>query len=84
MRGGIVSALNNRNQSECPVLTKPPVAQLLIMPLSLEGHDVPPDRLLLIAPHIQALAATALAVSDELPLQADTGDFAATLEAEAE
>ncbi len=67
-----------------PVQTKPPPAQQLPLPKSLEGHDVPPERLLLIAAHIQALAATALAVSDELPLQADAGDFAAILEAEAE
>ncbi len=52
------------------------------MPSSLEGHIVPPERLELIAAHMHGLAATALAVSDELPLQADVGDFVATLEAE--
>ncbi len=43
---------------------------------------VPPERMVLIEPHIEALAATALAVSDEVPLQADAGDFVAILEAE--
>ena len=52
------------------------------LPKSLEGHEVPPERLALIAPHMKALAETALAVSDELPLQADVGDFLAALEAE--
>jgi hypothetical protein len=64
------------------VLTKPPLAQSLPVPTSLEGHDIPPERLALIAPHMRALAETALAVSNELPLQADAGDFAATLDAE--
>lgn len=52
------------------------------LPASLEGHVVPPERMVLIEPHIEALAATALAVSDEVPLQADAGDFVAILEAE--
>jgi hypothetical protein len=51
-------------------------------PTSLQGHDIPPERLALITPHIKALAETALAISNELPLQADAADFAATLEAE--
>jgi hypothetical protein len=54
------------------------------LPTSLTGHDVPDDRLALIKPHVAALAATALAVSSELPLQADGGDFAAVLEREGE
>ena len=64
------------------MLTKPPSQPALAQPLSLTGHEVTPERLALILPHIQTLAATALAVSDELPLQADVGDFAAVLEAE--
>ena len=64
------------------MLTKPPVLPSLTLPLSLTGHDVPPERLALIMPHMQTLAATALTVSDELPLQADVGDFVAALEAE--
>lgn len=51
-------------------------------PRSLQGHIVPPDRLALIQPHMELLATAALAVSDELPLQADTADFVAVLEAE--
>ncbi len=54
----------------------------LALPKSLEGHTIPPERLELIEAHIAGLAATALAVSDELPLQADAGDFVAALEAE--
>ena len=53
-----------------------------LLPQSLEGHTIPQDRLELIAGHMQGLAAAALAVSDQLPLQADIGDFAAILEAE--
>ena len=64
------------------MLTKPPISPPLALPVSLTGHDVPPERLSLILPHMQTLASTALAVSDELPLQADVGDFAAALEAE--
>jgi hypothetical protein len=52
--------------------------------MSLEGHVVPKERLELIRPHVAALAATALAVSDELPLQADAADFVAVLEREGE
>lgn len=54
------------------------------LPMSLEGHVVPKERLELIRPHVAALAATALAVSDELPLQADAADFVAVLEREGE
>ena len=49
-------------------------------PPSLEGHEVPPERLAMILPHVATLSRTALAVSDELPLQADAGDFVAALE----
>ena len=52
------------------------------LPKSLQGHAIPPERLELITPHMEGLAATALAVSDELPLQADAGDFVAVLEVE--
>ncbi len=65
------------------MLTKPPAAPALL-PQSLQGYDIPEERLALIRPHMAALAATALAVSDDLPLQADGGDFAATLDAEQE
>lgn len=51
-------------------------------PTSLQGHDVPPERLALILPHVRSLSETALAISDQLPLEADAGDFVATLEAE--
>ncbi|MGH6814920.1 MAG: hypothetical protein ACREC6_04390 [Hyphomicrobiaceae bacterium] len=56
----------------------------LPMPKSLEGHDVPQERLDLIRPHVAALSATALQVSDTLPLSADVADFVRTLEAEKE
>lgn len=65
------------------MLTKPPIAPATLPP-SLQGHDIPEERLALIRPHMATLSAAALAVSDELPLQADAGDFAATLEAEQE
>lgn len=55
----------------------PPAAE---PPKSLEGHVVPPERLSMILPHVLVLAGTALAVSNELPLQADAGDFAAVLD----
>jgi hypothetical protein len=72
---GILAALLQQKGS--PVPTKSPN-----LPQSLKGHAIPPERLELIAPHMEGLAATALAVSDELPLQADVGDFVAVLEAE--
>jgi len=53
-------------------------------PPSLEGHVIPEERLAQIGPLMVALSATAIAVSDLLPLAADAGDFAATLEAEPE
>lgn len=59
-----------------------PSPAILPNPTSLTGHEVPPERLSLIGPHVRALSDTALAVSDALPLQADAADFAATLEAE--
>ena len=59
-----------------------PPAEPQSRPVSLEGHDIPAERLALILPHVRLLAETALAVSNELPLQADAADFAATLEAE--
>ena len=52
------------------------------LPKSLEGHTIPQERLELIAPHILALASTALAVSDTLPLSADVSDFIRVLESE--
>jgi hypothetical protein len=64
------------------VLTQPPLAQSLTMPASLDGHDIPPERLTLIAAHVRALADTARDISDTLPLTADAGDFAATLDTE--
>lgn len=53
------------------------------MPKSLEGHVIPPERMAMITPHVALLAATALAVNDALPLQADAGDYARVLEDEA-
>lgn len=53
-------------------------------PASLDGHDVPPERLAMILPHVRLLAETARTVSDTLPLQADAADFQAALEAEKE
>jgi hypothetical protein len=64
------------------VPSNPSPAPASILPTSLQGHDIPPERLALITPHIKALAETALNVSNQLPLQADTADFVATLEAE--
>lgn len=54
------------------------------MPRSLDGHVVPPERLAAIGEHMAVLSATALAVNDTLPLQADAGDFAAEMDKEAE
>lgn len=54
------------------------------MPRSLEGHVVPPERLAAIGEHMAVLSATALAVNDTLPLEADAGDFAAQMDKEAE
>jgi len=53
------------------------------LPKSLEGHVILPDRLSMIAPHVAMLAATALAVGNELPLQADIGDYVRVLDQEA-
>jgi hypothetical protein len=52
------------------------------LPTSLEGHTIPEERLKLIAPHILALAKTALQVSDALPLSAEASDFIRVLESE--
>lgn len=57
--------------------TKP---QPLPMPVSLAGVDVPAERLALIAAHIEALARTARAVGDTLPLEADVSDMIRALE----
>jgi hypothetical protein len=67
-----------------PSIVSPPAAANITNPppASLTGHEVPPERMALITPHVRALAETALAISTGLPLQADAGDFAATLEAE--
>jgi len=64
-------------------MATPPVAPS-IQPKSLEGHAVPDDRLALIAAHMKLLGAAALEASDTLPLEADGGDFVATLEREGE
>jgi hypothetical protein len=63
------------------VPTTPPAATPA-KPASLTGHDVPAERLAMVLPHVRTLAETALAVSDQLPLQADAADFVAVLEAE--
>lgn len=57
-------------------------ADLPRLPKSLEGHAIPPERLELIAPFVERLAQTALAVSDALPLEADGSDFVRVLERE--
>lgn len=61
--------------------TPPPAAPL---PKSLAGYPMTAERQAQIQPHIDALAAAALTVSDTLPLQADGADFVATLEREGE
>ena len=53
------------------------------LPVSLSGHVVPPEQLALIGAHMATLAAMALKVSDQLPLSADVGDFAAVLHQDA-
>jgi hypothetical protein len=57
-------------------------AELPPLPKSLEGHTVPNERLELISLHMQALADTALRVSETLPLGADAYDFIRVLETE--
>lgn len=57
-------------------------SELPALPKSLDGHTVPTERLELIAPHVALLSATALAVSNTLPLQADVTDYVRVLEAE--
>lgn len=54
------------------------------LPKSLEGHEVPQERLDAILPHVAVLAAAALKVSDTLPLSADASDFVRELEREAQ
>ncbi len=54
------------------------------LPKSLEGHTIPEERLAQIRPLVAELAKTALAVSRELPFQADAADFIGVLEAEAD
>lgn len=53
------------------------------LPKSLEGHEIPQERLDAILPHVAVLAAAALKVSDTLPLSADVSDFIRELEREA-
>jgi len=52
------------------------------LPKSLEGHTIPEERLTQIRAHAAELSVTALAVSKELPFQADFGDFVRVLESE--
>lgn len=54
------------------------------LPVSLTGHDVPEERLVLIRQHVALLAATALTVSDTLALGADSSDMIRVIEAEPE
>jgi hypothetical protein len=61
--------------ADTPEATRP-------QPVSLTGHTVPPERLSIIKAHVEALARTALRVSDELPLEADVHDFVCVLERE--
>ena len=53
-------------------------------PTSLTGHTVPADRRATIDAHVAALAATALAVSERLPLQTDAGDIFAVMDEDAD
>jgi hypothetical protein len=48
-------------------------------PKSLEGHEVPPDRLKGILGHMAVLSTTALAISATLPLEADVSDIHAVM-----
>lgn len=50
------------------------------LPESLQGHEVPDERLALIRTHVTMLAETARTVSDRLPLGADGYDVIAVLE----
>lgn len=61
---------------------KPTTPQADSPPPSLGGHVVPPERLELIKAHIALLAASAIGVNDMLPLEADSTDFIAVIEAE--
>ncbi len=54
------------------------------LPQSLGDHVVPEERARLIREHMAMLGRTALAVSDQLPFQADTSDFLRVLESDAE
>lgn len=54
------------------------------VPKSLDGREIPRERLEQIAAHMAMLAETALAVSNTLPLQADGGDFVAVMDREGE
>ena len=52
------------------------------LPKSLDGHTIPDARLAAIRPLVASLAETALAVSQQLPFQADAADFVRVLETE--
>ena len=53
-------------------------------PQSLGPHTIPDERAALIRAHIAMLGATALTVSDQLPISADASDLLRVLEQEAE
>ncbi len=52
------------------------------LPVSLEGHTIPEQRLAAIRPLVADLARSMLAVSADLPFQADAADFVRVLESE--
>jgi hypothetical protein len=82
MPAGMLAQPHQQPERAPAVPNNPELSQASRIPTSLQGHDVPPERVALIGPHIKSLAETALAISNELPLQADAADFVATLEAE--
>ena len=52
------------------------------LPTSLQGHAIPELRLAAIRPLVADLARSMLAVSQDLPFQADAADFVRVLETE--
>ena len=53
-------------------------------PQSLGPHTISDDRAALIRAHVAMLGATALTISDQLPISADASDLLRVLEQEAE
>ena len=57
-----------------------PATETTPAPASLEGHQVPPERLAVITPLVARLAVAAREVSDDLSFSADAADFVQVLE----